>query len=149
MDAEADLTVTSVHKMGGAVEQSSVFHLQYDRVSPEAVAQREDLRGTTSASSLVHATLDGRRRQMVEQGLHCWTRPSAARNASGRLSPNCRVSRPMGREIVDEGAADLDPLEIVIDVRKLGLSGMQAVEWLRLHHHADVGRSDSCRISAS
>ena len=30
MDAGADLVVTSVHKMGGAVEQSSVFHLQGD-----------------------------------------------------------------------------------------------------------------------
>lgn len=68
MDAEADLVVTSVHKMGGAIEQSSVFHLQYDRVSPEALKQREDLLGTTSASSLVYATLDGWRRQMVEHG---------------------------------------------------------------------------------
>ncbi|MFF9119348.1 hypothetical protein ACF09Y_27905 [Streptomyces massasporeus] len=58
--------------------------------------------------------------------------------------------RPMGREIVEEGlAADLDPLKMVIDVRKLGMSGMQAVEWLRTHRHVDVGGSDSCRISAS
>src|SRR3954466_9287332 len=32
MNAGADVVVTSVHKMGGAVEQSSVFHLQGDRV---------------------------------------------------------------------------------------------------------------------
>lgn len=68
MDAEADLVVTSVHKTGSAIEQSSVFHLQYDRVSAEVLKQREDLLGTTSASSLVYATLDGWRRQMVEQG---------------------------------------------------------------------------------
>ncbi|MBC7307717.1 MAG: PLP-dependent transferase, partial [Dietzia sp.] len=68
MDAEADLVVTSVHKMGGAVEQSSVFHLQGDRISPEVLKQREDLLGTTSASSLVYATLDGWRRQMAERG---------------------------------------------------------------------------------
>lgn len=68
MYAGADLVVTSVHKMGGAVEQSSVFHLQYDRVAPEVLKQREDLLGTTSASSLVYASLDGWRRQMVEQG---------------------------------------------------------------------------------
>ncbi|MEV7979302.1 hypothetical protein [Streptomyces sp. NPDC086519] len=29
--------------------KSSVFHLQYDRVSPEVLKQREDLLGTTSA----------------------------------------------------------------------------------------------------
>src|SRR5215217_7824445 len=68
MDADADIVVTSVHKMGAAVEQSSVFHLQGDRVDPTVLKQREDLLGTTSASSLVYASLDGWRRQMVEHG---------------------------------------------------------------------------------
>jgi arginine/lysine/ornithine decarboxylase len=150
MDAGADLVVTSVHKMGGVVEQSSVFHLQYDRVSPEALKQREDLLGTTSASSLVYATLDGWRRQMVQHGhelldtaLH---RAQRIRVAAGEL-PGLR---PMGQEVVEEGlAASFDPLKIVIDVRKLGISGMQAAEWLRTHRHVDVGGSDTCRISAS
>ncbi|UUU35892.1 ornithine decarboxylase [Streptomyces sp. CA-210063] len=150
MDAEADLVVTSVHKMGGAIEQSSVFHLQYDRVSPEVLKQREDLLGTTSASTLVYASLDGWRRQMVEQGhelldaaLH---RAERIRTAAGDL-PGLR---PMGREVVEEGlAADFDPLKIVIDVRELGISGMQAAEWLRVERHVDVGGSDTCRISAS
>lgn len=58
--------------------------------------------------------------------------------------------RPMGREVVEEGlAASFDPLKIVIDVRLLGISGMQAAEWLRAHRHVDVGGSDTCRISAS
>src|SRR3954469_4444558 len=68
MDAQADLVVTSVHKMGAAVEQSSVFQLQGSRVDPSVLKAREDLLGTTSSSSLVYATLDGWRRQMVEQG---------------------------------------------------------------------------------
>ncbi|MFF0459705.1 aminotransferase class I/II-fold pyridoxal phosphate-dependent enzyme [Streptomyces mexicanus] len=150
MDADADLVVTSVHKMGGAIEQSSVFHLQGDRIEPAVLKQREDLLGTTSASSLVYAALDGWRRQMVEQGhelldaaIH---RAERIRAAAGDM-PGLRV---MGREVVDEGhAADLDPLKIVIDVRELGVSGMQAAEWLRAHCHVDVGGSDTCRISAS
>src|SRR6195952_2127628 len=68
MDAGADLVVTSVHKMGAAVEQSSVFHLKGDLVDPSVLKQREDLLGTTSSSSLVYASLDGWRRQMVEKG---------------------------------------------------------------------------------
>ncbi|MEU9667402.1 ornithine decarboxylase [Streptomyces bobili] len=150
MDAEADLVVTSVHKMGGAIEQSSVFHLQYDRVSPEALKQREDLLGTTSASSLVYATLDGWRRQMVEHGHElldaALRRAERIRVAAGEL-PGLR---PMGQEVVEEGlAASFDPLKLVIDVRELGISGMQAAEWLRDRRHVDVGGSDSCRISAS
>ncbi|MGY1577422.1 aminotransferase class I/II-fold pyridoxal phosphate-dependent enzyme [Streptomyces sp. MN13] len=150
MDAEADLVVTSVHKMGGAIEQSSVFHLQYDRVASEVLKQREDLLGTTSASALVYATLDGWRRQMVERGHElldaALARARRIRAAADEL-PGLRV---MGPEVVEAGvAADLDLLKIVIDVRELGISGMQAAEWLRTHRHVDLGGSDSCRISAS
>ncbi len=151
IDAGADLVVTSVHKMGGAIEQSSVFHLQHDRISPEVLKQREDLLGTTSASSLVYATLDGWRRQMVERGrelldaaLH---RALRVRKAVAEL-PGLKV---MGREEVTGAglAADLDPLKLVVDVRGLGISGMQAAEWLRDECRVDVGGSDTCRISAS
>lgn len=150
MDADADLVVTSVHKMGGAIEQSSVFHLQHDRVAPEVLKQREDLLGTTSASSLVYAALDGWRRQMAEQGhellQEALRRAERLRTALGEL-PGLRV---MGEDIVREGlAAEFDPLKIVVDVRGLGVTGMQAAEWLRANRHVDVGGSDSCRISAS
>ncbi|MER6563767.1 ornithine decarboxylase [Streptomyces sp. NPDC001027] len=149
MDADADLVVTSVHKMGGAIEQSSVFHLQGDRISPEVLKQREDLLGTTSSSSLVYATLDGWRRQMAEQG-------HGLLDAALRRALRIRQAiedvpglRPMGQEVVDEGlTAELDLLKITVDVRKLGISGMQAAEWLRAHCHVDVGSSDTCRISA-
>ncbi|MEU5771530.1 DegT/DnrJ/EryC1/StrS family aminotransferase [Streptomyces asoensis] len=147
MNADADLVVTSVHKMGGAVEQSSVFHLQGDRVSPEVLKQREDLLGTTSSSSLVYATLDGWRRHMVEQGhglLDTALRRAARIRKAVADLPGLRL---MGDEVVQEGlTTQLDPLRITIDVRELGISGMQAAEWLRAHCHVDFGSSDTCRI---
>ncbi|MGW2715392.1 Orn/Lys/Arg family decarboxylase [Streptomyces sp. NPDC001356] len=55
----------------------------------------------------------------------------------------------MGQEVVGQGlATELDPLKITIDVRELGISGMQATEWLRAHCHVDIGSCDTCRISA-
>ncbi|MFB8776037.1 aminotransferase class I/II-fold pyridoxal phosphate-dependent enzyme [Streptomyces broussonetiae] len=150
MDAEADLVVTSVHKMGGAVEQSSVFHLQGDRISPEVLKQREDLLGTTSASSLVYATLDGWRRQMAERGQELMgtalARAARIRAAVDDL-PGLRL---MGEEIVEAGlAAEVDRLKITVDVRDLGISGMRATEWLRAHCHVDFGASDTCRLSGT
>jgi arginine decarboxylase len=148
MDAGADLVVTSVHKMGGAIEQSSVFHLQGDRVSPDVLKQREDLLGTTSSSSLVYATLDGWRRQMAEQGhdlLEAALRRAARIRKAVADMPGLRL---MGQEVVDAGlTAELDLLKITVDVRELGISGMQAAEWLRAHCHVDVDSSDTCRIS--
>ncbi|MGW4622336.1 aminotransferase class I/II-fold pyridoxal phosphate-dependent enzyme [Streptomyces sp. NPDC004592] len=149
MDADADLVVTSVHKMGGAIEQSSVFHLQGDRVSPEVLKQREDLLGTTSSSSLVYATLDGWRRHMVQHG-HDLLEATLHRSARIRKAvTGLDGLRLMGEEVVEQGlTTELDLLKITMDVRELGISGMQATEWLRAHCHVDIGSSDTCRISA-
>lgn len=149
MNADADLVVTSVHKMGGAVEQSSVFHLQGDRIAAEVLKQREDLLGTTSASSLVYLTLDGWRRQMAEHG-HALMAEALERAHRIRA----QAAAMPGLDLLDEkvvgpgAAADLDPLKITLDVRGLGITGMQATEWLRANCHVDVGSSDTCRLSA-
>ncbi|WP_019876657.1 aminotransferase class I/II-fold pyridoxal phosphate-dependent enzyme [Sporichthya polymorpha] len=148
MDAGADLVVTSVHKMGAAIEQSSVFHLQGDLIDKNVLTLREDMLGTTSSSGLVYATLDGWRRQMVEHG----------RDLIGVLLELAQHARTglaqfdgldvMGREVVrDDGAFDLDPLRLTVDVRGLGTTGYAAAEWLRARCHVDVGSSDSCRVN--
>jgi arginine/lysine/ornithine decarboxylase len=149
MDAEADLVVTSVHKMGGAIEQSSVFHLQHDRVNPDVLSAREDILGTTSSSSLVYLTLDGWRRQMVEHGEQLLSvaveRAGRVRDVIGSL-PGIDL---MDREVVGPGMAfDLDPLVMTMDVRGLGITGYQASEWLRANLHVDIGAADACRMSA-
>jgi arginine/lysine/ornithine decarboxylase len=149
MDAGADVVVTSVHKMGGAVEQSSVFHLQGERVDPDVLKQREDLLGTTSSSALVYLTLDGWRRQMVEHGEELL---DAAIERAGRIAKavdGMTGLNLMGREVVRPGGAfDLDPLVLTMDVRELGITGYQAGDWLRAERHVDIGSADACRISA-
>ncbi|GHF68893.1 ornithine decarboxylase [Amycolatopsis bartoniae] len=147
MNAAADLCVTSVHKMGSAVEQSSVFHLQGDRVDPAVLKAREDLLGTTSASSLVYATLDGWRRQMVQHG-------DELLSAALRLvrSVRARIGELDGLAVMGEEfrehASSYDPLKVVVDVSGLGISGYQATDWLREHRHVTVGLSDHRRLVA-
>jgi arginine decarboxylase len=46
------------------------------------------------------------------------------------------------------GAAELDPLAITVDVRRLGISGLQAVEWLRAERQVDLGSGDTFRVNA-
>src|SRR3954466_13518945 len=149
MDAGADLVVTSVHKMGGAIEQSSVFHLQGDRIDPDVLSAREDLLGTTSSSALVYLTLDGWRRYMVERGEELL---GAAIERAGRVRAAIDGMAGldlMGREVVGPGAAfDLAPLVMTMDVRGLGITGYQGSEWLRANRHVDVGSADACRFSA-
>jgi arginine/lysine/ornithine decarboxylase len=149
MNASADLCVTSVHKMGSAVEQSSVFHLQGDRVDPSVLKAREDLLGTTSPTSLVYATLDGWRRQMVQHGKDLLdVALSLVKSVRARIEdmPGLEV---MGDEFVGPSLAkSIDPLKVVIDVSGLGISGYQAADWLREHQRVTVGLSDHRRIVA-
>ncbi|WP_410586922.1 aminotransferase class I/II-fold pyridoxal phosphate-dependent enzyme [Amycolatopsis sp. lyj-23] len=148
MNVGADVCVTSVHKMGAAVEQSSVFHLQGDRVDPKVLKAREDLLGTTSASCLVYAALDGWRRQMAEQGKEllegALTLVKSVRGRLGELGVTVMHDEFLGPELADS----VDPLKVVLDLDALGISGYQAADWLREHQRVTVGLADHRRIVA-
>jgi arginine/lysine/ornithine decarboxylase len=150
MDAGADLCVTSVHKSGAGLEQSSVFHLRGDRVDPAVLKEREDMLGTTSPSPLIYAALDGWRRQMVEHGHELL---DAALDIVREV--RARIDELPGLEVMGEHflgpdkADDLDPFKIVVDLAELGISGYQAVDWLRAHRHVNLALADHRRMSIS
>ncbi len=150
MDAGADVCVTSVHKMGSGLEQGSVFHLQGELIQPEVLKSREDLLGTTSASVLLYAALDGWRRQMVEHGRALYD-DALALAASLRT----RIARVDGMHVHGPDdfcgpgrAADMDPLQIIIDITALGTTGYRAADWMREHHQVNLHLADHRRISA-
>ncbi|WP_329792448.1 ornithine decarboxylase [Lentzea sp. DG1S-22] len=150
MDAGADVVVTSVHKSGAAVEQSSVFHLQGDLVDPNVLKAREDLLATTSPTSIVYATLDGWRRHMVQHGEELLTAALALAHATRDSINDLPGLRVMGEaEFIGKGLAHaLDPLKMTIDVSGLGISGYQATDWLREHQRVTLGLSDHRRVVA-
>ncbi|MEU0374810.1 ornithine decarboxylase [Streptomyces sp. NPDC006283] len=150
MDAGADLCVTSVHKMGSALEQSSVFHLQGDLIDPSVLKSREDLLGTTSPSVLMYAGLDGWRRQMVEHGHALYDETLAlAKDARARIAEIDGMHVHGRDDFCGPGrAVDLDPLQVVVDITALKTTGYRIADWLREHHHVDLHLADHRRISA-
>jgi arginine/lysine/ornithine decarboxylase len=68
MNVGADVSITSVHKMGSGLQQGSVFHQRGELLAPAVLQARADLLSTTSPSVLIYAGLDGWRRQMVQHG---------------------------------------------------------------------------------
>jgi arginine decarboxylase len=149
MDAGADVCVVSVHKMGSGFEQGSLFHLQGGLIDAAHLKACADLLATTSANVMLYAAMDGWRRQMVEQG-------------EGMLGAALDLARSTRRSLGDiDGVAvmeeeflgpkashDMDPLQMVLDLSALDISGYQAADWLREHHRVDVGLSDHRRIAA-
>ena len=150
MDVGADVCVTSVHKMGSALEQSSVFHLQGDLVDPAVLKQREDLLATTSPSVLVYAALDGWRRQMVQHGRALYDQAlDLAADLRGRIEALEGLHVHGRTDFCGPGrAADCDPLQLVVDISELDTTGYRAGDWLRSHHQIDLHVCDHRRISA-
>ncbi|MEV0230944.1 ornithine decarboxylase [Nonomuraea sp. NPDC050786] len=148
MDAGADVCVTSIHKMGSGLEQSSVFHLQGDLVQPELLKERADLFSTTSPSVLVYAALDGWRRQMVEHGRAMYDRVlELAEKVRSRIEAVEGLHVHGRDDFCGPGRAfDADPLQLVVDVSALGTGGYQIADWLREHHAINVGLADHRRV---
>ncbi|PRH79834.1 ornithine decarboxylase [Streptomyces solincola] len=150
MDAGADVCVTSVHKMGSGLEQGSVFHLQGDLVQPEVLKQREDLLGTTSPNVLIYAALDGWRRQMAEHGRRLFDDALALAHDTRARIDAVDGLRVHGREDFcgPGSAADMDPLQVIVDISALGTTGYAVADWIREHHQVDLHLSDHRRSSA-
>ncbi|MFI0900466.1 aminotransferase class I/II-fold pyridoxal phosphate-dependent enzyme [Streptomyces sp. NPDC020983] len=150
MDAGADVCVTSVHKMGSGLEQGSVFHLQGDRVTPEVLASRADLLGSTSPSVLLYAGLDGWRRQMVEHGRALFDAALALAHRTRADIDAIDGLHVNGRDDFcgPDRAADMDPLQVFVDLGALGTGGYAAADWLRTHHRINAHVSDHRRVSA-
>jgi arginine decarboxylase len=150
MDAGADLCVTSVHKMGSGFEQGSVFHLQGSRISPETLAARADLLGTTSPSVLLYAGLDGWRRQMVEEGKELLGGALALAERIREAIEGIDGMHVHGRtDFCGPGRAyDMDPLQVFVDISGLRTTGYQAADWLRADRRVNLHLCDHRRISA-
>jgi arginine decarboxylase len=149
MDAGADVCVTSVHKMGGGLEQSSVFHLQGDMVDPNVLSAREDLLGTTSPNVLIYAALDGWRRQMVEQGHELLQSTiDLVTDVRQEIESIDGLHVHADEFLGPDRAAERDPLQVIIDISELGTIGYRAADWLRKNHFINLHLSDHRRISA-
>jgi arginine decarboxylase len=147
MDAGADLCVVSIHKTGGGLEQSSVFHVQGDRIDVAHLQQCADMLATTSPNVLLYGAMDGWRRQMVQQG-HDLLDTALRRARTLRHDvAGLEGIDVMHDELLGEQAShDLDELQIVLDVSGLNVSGYTAADWLRAEHALDMGISDHRRI---
>ena len=150
MNADADVCVVSVHKMGAGFEQGSVFHVQGDLVDADRLSDCADLLMTTSPNVMVYAAIDGWRRHMVAVGTELLGRTlDLAKSVRSEIDglPGLSV---MERQLLrKEASHDLDRLQVLIDVSELGISGYQAADWLREAKALDVGLSDHRRVLAT
>jgi arginine decarboxylase len=149
MEAGADLAMGSMHKTALGLGQSSIYLLQGKRISHRRFKKAFDLFETTSPSSLIMASTDAARRQLVLHGKKDFGEAlRLARIARDELNmiPELRV---LGDEkLGQKGIFDIDETKIAIDLRELGVSGFDAGDFLWNKCDLAIELSDHRRLLA-
>lgn len=129
LKAGADYAVHGAHKTLGAFTQAALLHCR-DSAHGRQIARALRLVQTTSPSYLLMASLDVARHQLQH------SKPLWEETANLGLSLRQEISRVPGLQAPGAELPDLpgvyayDPSRLVVNVSGLGITGMQAAEWL-------------------
>src|SRR3954468_23175833 len=131
MEAGADLSIASFHKSLTGLMQTSILLVQGERVDRERLQLAFDGFETTSTSALLVASMDAARRAMALHGEeHLGRALALSREAGGQIGEldGMRLLGPVldGRP----GVFGRDETKLVVDVTGLGITGLQAADWL-------------------
>jgi len=135
LSCNADMSFGSIHKTMNGLGQSSVVNLQGKRIDQDRFTLCFDLVESTSPSSLIMASIDAARRQMALHGEELWGKAlELSRRARLELS-KLKGLRVIGKEVLGRpGAFDFDETKLTIDLKKLGVSGYMAADWVLEHY---------------
>ncbi|RAL25979.1 aminotransferase class I/II-fold pyridoxal phosphate-dependent enzyme [Thermoflavimicrobium daqui] len=147
MDAGADMSATSVHKLGGSLTQSSILNVKEGLVNPHRVQSIISMLTTTSTSYILLASIDAARRYLATEGKEVIDKVLQLADYTRRQINEIPGLKCMGREWLDNDALyDLDETKLTIHLKYLGITGYEAEKWLRKHHNIEVELSDLYNI---
>ena len=132
--AGADLTVQSIHKVLGAMNQASMLHVQgslLDRDRLNRLNQTLQMVQSSSPSYLLLASLDAARRQMAVAGTAKMTQTlELAADARARIAKIPGLSVLEAPTMPSPGCCGFDPTRLTVRTTGLGLTGYEADEIL-------------------
>lgn len=149
MDVDADMSASSIHKLGGSLTQSSMLFLKEERFSQSYVKSVLNLIQTTSPSYILLASLDVARKNIVYNGNQLLKNAiNLAQWARFKLN-SVEGLHCMGTEVLNykEGFS-LDPTKLCVNVKDLGVTGYEVDKILRQKYHIQVELSDYYNILA-
>lgn len=149
MEAGADISAVSVHKLIGSLTQSSVLLVNSELIEDKKVKAAMNLTQTTSPSYPLMASLDVARSQMALRGRQmledtikiCEEGRRRLRDIDGVYVLGCDSEGT-------EGCFAYDPTKFAINVRGLGLSGFELEKLLKYEHRISVEMSDLYNVLA-
>lgn len=126
----ADLTVQSTHKLLGALTQSSMLHVNSNRIDRDRISRSLRLLQSTSPSYLLLASLDAARQQMALDGEELMSQTIELAKIA-----RAKISQIEGLSVFEldsktPGCKYLDPTRLTVTVTGLNLTGFAADEIL-------------------
>jgi arginine/lysine/ornithine decarboxylase len=143
----ADVVIGSVHKTMSGLGQTSVLCLVGDRVDAQRIEQFLGLHKSTSTSSILLASIDAARHQMVHDGSRLIARSLAhARRLRDEVAALDGLRLLTAEDVLRWPAIDgFNPQHVTFDVTQLGLTGYEAGDWLRDQQQVDGALFDHRR----
>lgn len=145
LDLGADIVAQSTHKIVGSLTQTSILLAKGGRIDYERLREVASLLTSTSPNQLLLASLDIARLQLAESGrerigyavkLACALRTKI--NAITGLKTLEKEDMPL--------EFNLDLTKITVNVRALGISGVQAEKYLRYECKIQCELSDAYNV---
>ncbi|MCG0238416.1 MAG: aminotransferase class I/II-fold pyridoxal phosphate-dependent enzyme [Firmicutes bacterium] len=148
MQAGADMSATSVHKLGGSLTQSSVLNVREGLVNVGRVQAVLSMLQTTSTSYLLLASLDVARKHLATRGRELIERARQLANYARQEINKIPGLYCFGPEIIGFSSArfDFDPTKLTISVKELGLTGAEVEQILREEFNIEIELSDLYNI---
>lgn len=147
MQAGADMSATSVHKLGGSLTQSSILNIREGLISAKKVQSIISMLTTTSTSYILLSSLDVARKQLAIRGHELLSKAIELANYIRHEVNKIDHLYCVGEEILKKNAVyDLDPTKLTICVKDLGITGHDAEKWLREKYNIEVELSDLYNI---
>ena len=147
VDAGADLTVQSTHKIVGGMTQASMLHMKGTAVDPGRVAGILQLLQSTSPSYILMASLDLARMQMATEGRKLLGKAiELAEEARARINRIHGLRCLDQRQVKEWGDLSLDVTKLTISVKELGLTGYAASALLNSEFDIQVEMADLFNI---
>ncbi|NMA06005.1 MAG: aminotransferase class V-fold PLP-dependent enzyme [Acholeplasmataceae bacterium] len=127
MAAGCDLSALSVHKTASSLTQSSVLLLKGDRVDEKRLQSTINLIQSTSPSSILMASLEASRKEMVLDGKEGINKVLKLKKKYLKKLKEIPKIEILDLEYAKKrGFPDFDPTKLVIKVSNLGITGFQA-----------------------
>ena len=143
VDAGADITVQSTHKIVGGMTQASMLHLREGRVDGARVAAILQMLQSTSPSYILMASLDLARMQMATEGRKLLGKAiELAEEARARINRIAGVRCLGAGQVEAWGGFRLDVTKLTISVKGIGLTGYAASALLNTEFGIQVEMAD-------